>query len=392
MSYVPDPTNASEPLDTRKTKTAPAEFRALKARVNAIAASLGTVTSVGLTAPAAGITVSGGPVTTTGTFTLGLANDLAALEALSSTGFAVRTAADTWILKSAVSLSADVTGNLPVANLAGGAGASASTFWRGDGVWAGVPAGGTVTSVQISGPSAGITVSGGPITSNGTISLTLNGDLLAVENLSTTGVVKRTGASTWATGTIDLGSEVSGNLPVSRLNSGLNASGTTFWRGDGIWAQVPVSSGTVTSVAIASADPNIAVSGGPITSSGTLNVGLQGQLATITSLAGTGFLRRASAGGAWTLDSAISLVSQVSGNLPVSNLNSGSGATGSTFWRGDGTWATPDDTTKAALNSGPVFTGQVRGNGGTKGFGAITTTTTVGTPSGGAAGDIVFVY
>lgn len=56
----------------------------------------GTVTSVNITQPAAGITASGGPITSSGAITLALANDLSALEGLPSTGIAVRTTTDTW--------------------------------------------------------------------------------------------------------------------------------------------------------------------------------------------------------------------------------------------------------------------------------------------------------
>jgi hypothetical protein len=56
----------------------------------------GTVTSVGIIAPAAGIGVTGSPVTTSGNMTLSLADDLAALEAMSGTGLVARTAAQTY--------------------------------------------------------------------------------------------------------------------------------------------------------------------------------------------------------------------------------------------------------------------------------------------------------
>lgn len=69
----------------------------------------GTVTSVSTTQPSEGLTITGGPITTTGTFTFALANDLAAVEALTGMGIAVRTNTDTWATRSLTSSNGTLT-------------------------------------------------------------------------------------------------------------------------------------------------------------------------------------------------------------------------------------------------------------------------------------------
>jgi hypothetical protein len=117
--------------------------------------ALGATVARTLTGPAAGITVTAGDGVSANP-TLALANDLAAVEGLSSTGLAVRTASDTWAART------------------------------------------------LTGPAAGVSVTNGDgVSGNPTISLA--NDLSAVEGLSSNGIAVRTATDTWAVRTLTAG-------------------------------------------------------------------------------------------------------------------------------------------------------------------------------------------
>ena len=220
---------------------------------------LGTVTSVDVSGGTTGLTTSGGPVTTSGTITL--AGTLAV--ANGGTG-------QTSYINGEL-LIGNTTGNtLTKATLTAGTGI---TVTNGTGsITIDAINNGTVTSVDASGGTTGMSFSGGPITTSGT--LTLAGTL-AVANGGT-------GQTSYADGELLIGNSSGNTLSKATLTAGSNI---TITNGNGsITIASTAAGGTVTSVDVSGGTTGLTTSGGPVTTSGTITIA--GTL--ITSNGGTG--------------------------------------------------------------------------------------------------------
>ncbi len=257
----------------------------------AVGTGSGSVSSVAFSGGTTGLTVTGSPITTSGTITL--AGTLAV--ANGGTGSTTTAAARSALSAAASGANTDITslsptGGLQVGSPSGGAQGSGTINTLGvyvNGV-ALTTGSGTVTSVALSGGSTGFSISNSPITTNGT--MTISGTL-AVTNGGTGGTTAagaRSSLGAAASGAnTDITSLGSLSTPLTVAQGGTNASTAATAR-TSLGAAASGANSDITSLSALSTALSVAQGGtGATTASGartSLGVAVSGANGDITSL------------------------------------------------------------------------------------------------------------
>lgn len=160
--------------------------------------------------------------------------------------------------------------------------------------------------------------------------------LAALSSLAVNSVAKTDASGNLTTGQVNLASQVTGNLPVTNLGGGTNASASTFWRGDGSWQTAGVTFPLY-------ADDSYSVSTPSYSRSGDTNTGIGFPAADQVSMiaAGKQILEATYVGGAYRQ---LIFGSTSGGDIPIfymQGTNMASGSNQGYFSITDGTreWA-----------------------------------------------------
>jgi hypothetical protein len=229
----------------------------------------------------------------------------------------------------------------------------------------------TVTATSFVGSGASLTNVVNSLAASTGISVSGSTGAVTVTNTAPDQTVVLTGGT---------GISTSGTYPNFTITNTAPSSGGTVTSVTGT-APVVSSGGNTPAISMAAATGSV---NGYLTSADWTTFNNKGS-GTVTSVGGTGTVNGISLSGTVTSSgnltlggtlSNVSLATQVTGNLPVTNLGSGTSASASTFWRGDGTWASVSASTATNLAGGALGSVPYQLLSGTTTFLAGNTTTT----------------